>query len=380
MLTEEALEGALERRDAAIRKEFKNVDERFDRFERRIEQRFEKIDQRFEKVDERLGQFYTLLIAQSTNPRAAFSRDKILPIGITSPASPSQLLFPSVEQFPNTVIQFWNLHNPKRVNRLVYLCNFYNIRSDEIVGDYSPGTMLQDSSDSDQEGEASSTSKSQDDLSILRTAAIDHPFKALSCLASRLFLNFETISYNMGTISQIRDKRAEREAKGIKREALSEENSSKNDQRRERHKRLVTDNTINEESRRSETLPDAGRREVTLPLVVGGRPWTDVPDDEPQDPSTPSRKSFVKWASHSDSIEERRFIKDDPLYQSTPAAITTEADSELKRDKPIKGSAKEIKSPSQSSKGSTVPFSQTPAVIKEAAERRKRKEGSGRLK
>lgn len=246
--------------------------------------------------------------------------------------------------------------------------------------------MLEDSSDSDQEGEASSTSSSQDDLSALRSAVISHPSKALSCLATRLFLSFETIEYHMGTITQIRDRRAEQEAKGVKREAISEEDSSKNDRRPERHKRLMMDWTINEESesKHHETTLIAGRREVTLPLVVGGRVWTDVPDDEPRDPSTPSKKSYVKWASHSDQLGERQVITDAPLYRTMPAAAVSDADSESKRDRSKKGSAEEKKSPSLPSKGSTVPFSQkfsqTPAPVKEAAERRKRKEASRQSK
>ena len=156
MLTEEALEATLEvafeRRDDAIRKEFKNVYDRFDRtdaaLEREfknvydrfdhidgrfasvegridvIEKRLEKVDERLEKVDERLMQFFQLSMAQSTNPRAASSRDKILPMGIISPSSPLQLLFPPARYFPNTVIEFWNLQNPKRGKGFYLFCNF----------------------------------------------------------------------------------------------------------------------------------------------------------------------------------------------------------------------------------------------------------------
>ena len=135
MATEELLEAIYERRDNAIRKEFRNVSERFDRTDAAVQHEFEnvylrfdhvdnrlasvenrldRVEDRLDRVDDRLQSFYVLLMAQATNPRAASSRDKILPLGIMSPSPASQLVFPSAQQFPDTVIKFWNLHNPRR--------------------------------------------------------------------------------------------------------------------------------------------------------------------------------------------------------------------------------------------------------------------------
>ncbi|EHY61234.1 hypothetical protein HRR81_000002 [Exophiala dermatitidis] len=413
MSTQQIVEAALDRRDNGIRREFRNVDERLERLEikvdeqsrqvderflkvderfnevderfNKVDERFNKVDERFNKVDERfnkvdeqisqlhdqmnqlhnqMNQFMRLSTAQSTNPRAARARDKVLPVPIFSASSPSQLSFPSPKHFPSNVHQFWDLR--KKVDKLTYLCHFYNITGEEIAGNVSPQSEC---SDTDEEDDDNSSSRSQA-MPRLREMVVDHTMKALSCLAGPLLLDYERISYNMEIITDLKKIGAQREEKGVKRGAASEETSSNSDKLPDRRKRLTTDPPARVAGQGHE---DRAAAHTTKQSLLPEIPWADYVA-EPRDPSTPSEKSHVRWASHSTSPGKRRFLKDCWPYSEAQAVPDPEARSDTRTDMHEKDAIKQgTQHSSVKSDGSTVPFSQTPLAFKLAAERLKQK-------
>lgn len=101
---------------------FRYVDERF----RQLHTRFDAMEKRFDKVDcwhftdmarefsLRSIEAYQASAAIRTNTMAKCPRDRISPIAIINPTSPSNLLFPpAMLHFPDTVIRLWDLQEAK---------------------------------------------------------------------------------------------------------------------------------------------------------------------------------------------------------------------------------------------------------------------------
>ncbi|KEF50781.1 uncharacterized protein A1O9_13167, partial [Exophiala aquamarina CBS 119918] len=333
--------------------------------------RFARVDEQFERVDARFRELTQSFIAQTTNSRAASPRHQILPLGVTDPSSPSELLFPPPSlHFPGTVMHFWDLQEDRNIRKLVALCNFYRITREEIVGDLTNLSVFEDVEDT---SPSSSASSSEEALRVLQKTVMESRQGALSCLANRLHLNFESISYNVGPVLQLREEAARREERGVKRAAGSEKGFARIGGLD--NKRMLRDNTS--ASEHSPTNRHSGNRERDnghAPLTQRVKDYL-VPQEELMWRQSPeSARTKLGYAKDSQLTPERRKIRDPSHYQETaPELESIKSEPNLGRQSK-ENTEKVIRfSPSP---GSTVPFSHTPTPVKEAEERRREKQGS----
>ena len=358
MVTSQELTDALDLRDNGIRKEFRNVYNALEDLKGRMNERFEEVGQRFEEVgqrfedfegrmNERFGDAFRVITAQSTNSRAIKWKDPIHPVGVLeiSPESPPRYRWPLHARFPKKIIEFWSLQSPKRHSRLTYLCAFYGVSSGTIVNDLPPDDILQYTSDSDEDLEppykSSSSSSSSSPAIPLQDAVTAHPQRALSCLATALHLDYDSISHTMEMADHIRRLRAQRETQGVKRTQISEDDPNTMPATRKARK-----------ARSLSKEQEAQIKSFVPPKVVPGMTLSDLVRDV-QEYQEPSPQSYVRWASAS--LPDRPRVRDmsEPLLHIKDPQKSTSftSDRQSKMEKPDSGPS------SQKSRVSTIPLS-----------------------
>jgi hypothetical protein len=206
------------------------------------------------------------------------------------------------------------------------------------------------------DGDSESSSES---LPTLEQAVEANPALALSRLAARLGLDYDSISHNMGIVGHIQAITAQQMRRGAKREQSSEGARPT--------KRAATREPSNLEQRPSQDiLPQ--QSEV---MVIAGVPVkmlvTNV--DEIPAPESPSTAGHVSWANASPGPKIRDMSETaSPLHRAVG-----NRDSITQRPKEVADSPasristspeKMVTKSSQPSKGSTIPFTQTPSVYK----------------
>src|SRR5271155_3935788 len=201
------VDGRFEEQRSYMDDRFQQVDDRFqqvdDRFQQ-VDDRFQQVDDRFQQVDDRFQQVEALMM----NSKAASSWHDIVPIRVLNPHAEKE-----PPNFPNKVVKFWRLQQPRNQHQLVELLRFYAIRASDLT------TPISD----DEEEEEEESDSSLESQSTLEEAVRANPTFALARLAARLGLDYGSISHNMGLYEQIQQVRTQQAAQRTKREQPSEE-------------------------------------------------------------------------------------------------------------------------------------------------------------
>jgi hypothetical protein len=284
---------------------FQQVDDRFqqvdDRFQQ-VDDRFQQVDDRFQQVDDRFLELEVLI----KNSRATSGWHDIFPVRIHNPLAEPGNRYQTPSHFPNKVIKFWRLQRPRHQRYLVELLRFYRIRASDLNA-----AILDDDDDDDNDDDDAGSESSLESQSTLEEAVKANPAFALAHLAARLGLDYSNISHNMGLYEQIQTAKAQQEMQRVKREQPNDEDKD------------VT------------RLIKVQRTGTGIPIEM----LMAHPDSFSYE--SPPAQSFVGWAPRSkgDSL---------PLRASASASSPKKA----------------ISTPSPQSKGSTVPFTHTPSVVK----------------
>lgn len=256
------------------------------------------------------------------------------------------------------------------VHKLVALCAFYGITPEEIVGDVTDLSALEDDEDP---SPSSSGSSSEEALRVLQKTVMENRAGALSHLANRLHLNFESISYNMGPVLQFREKEAQRQERGVKRAGSSEKDFGRSGGLH--HKRMVPDNTLDGGHSHAKLPSDNRGHDNGQARVTGDVTPYLVPLEELMFRESPeSARTRLGYARDSEPTPERRKIQDISPHQKPATQLESVKSqpnlAQQSKDKTVKSMRI---SPSAQS---TVPFSHTPTPIKEAEDRRRKRDGS----
>jgi hypothetical protein len=294
---------------------FQQVDDRFqqvdDRFQQ-VDDRFQQVDDRFQQVDDRFQDLEVLI----KNSRATNGWHDIYPVRVQDPLAEPRNRYQTPPSFPNKVVKFWRLQRPRHQRQLVELLRFYGIRASDI-------TRTFEDDDDDTESESSLESQSQ---STLEEAVKADPALALARLAAPLGLDYYSINHNMGLYEQVRIARAQQEAQRAKREQ-SEEDKKGKDVARPTKKAAISE------------VIQARRSGPGIPLEAL------IADPEPVYESPPVQ-SHVSWAGGTW-----------PKEGSLPSRASASSS---------KKTAIPPSPPSQPLGGSTVSFTHTPSVVKDA--------------
>jgi hypothetical protein len=294
--------------DERFREQRAYVDDRFqqvdDRFQQ-VDDRFQQVDDRFQQADDRFQELEVLI----RNSRATSGWHDIFPVRVQNPLAEPRNRYQTPPYFPSKVVKFWRLQRSRHQHQLIELLRFYSIRASDLTT-----TIFEDGDDTESE----SSSESQ---FTLEEAVKENPAFALARLAARLGLDYGSISHNMGLYEQVQAVKVQQETQRVKREQPIDEDKKDKD---------VAGPT----------------KKTAIPEIKAQRTGTGIPIEELiAHPETfpfesPPVQSHVSWAPRS---------KEDSL----PLRISP-------------SSKKTISTPSPPSKGSTIPFTQTPSVIKAA--------------
>jgi hypothetical protein len=329
--TQRDLDESQEMQDRGIKKEFQTVqiymdnrfelvDERFreqrsymdDRFQQvddrfqQVDDRFQQVDDRFQQVDDRLQELEVLI----KNSRATSGWHDIFPVRVQNPLAEPRNRYQTPPYFPSKVVKFWHLQRPRHQRQLVELLRFYSIRASDLTA-----AIFEDNDDTESESSSESSS-------TLEEAVKENSAFALARLAARLGLDYGSISHNMGLYEQIQAVKVQNETQRAKREQPNDEDKKDKDVTRPSKKTAISE------------------------VVQARRSGIDIPIEElTANPEaffyeSPPVQSHVSWAPRS---------KEDIL------PVRTSTSSSMK-----------AASTSPPSKGSTIPFTQTPFVAKGA--------------
>jgi hypothetical protein len=282
----------------------RDINESQERQDRGIKREFWNIHQ---KLDDRFQELEVLI----RNSRATSSWHDIFPVRVQNLLAEPRNRYQTPPYFPSKVVKFWHLQRPRHQHHLVELLRFYNIRASDLTT-----AILED--DDDTESESSLESQS-----TLEEAIEANPAFALARLAARLGLDYGSISHNMGLYEQVQAVKVQQETQRAKREQSTDEDKKDKDVARPIKKMAIPKGI-----QAQRTGPGVPIEELTA-----------CPEAFPfESPPTPSH---VGWAPQS---------KEDSLPLRAMAS----------------SSKKTASTPSPPSKGSTIPFTPTPSVIKGA--------------
>jgi hypothetical protein len=240
------------------------------------------------------------------NSRATNGWNDIYPVRVQNPLAEPRNSYQTPPRFPSKVVKFWRLQRPRHHRQLVELLRFYSIRASDLT------TAIFEDND-DAESESSLESQSTLEGVTLEEAVKANPAFALARLCEPLGLDYGSISQNMGLYEQIHIAKAQQETQRAKREQSNEEDKKNKDVARPAKKAAIS--------------------EVIQPYRSG----IDIPIEEliacPEAfiYESPQAQSHVSWAPR-------------PKEDSFPSRASA----------------------SSSKKGSTIPFTHTPSVIKGA--------------
>jgi hypothetical protein len=213
------------------------------------------------------------------------------------------------------VVKFWHLQRPRKQPQLIELLRFYHIRASDLT------TAI---FDDDDDAESESSLESQSTVA-LEEAVKANPAFALAHLAARLGLDYGSINHNMGLYEQIQAVKAQQEAQHTKREQPDHDEDKKDKDVTRPTKKAAIPEVIH-----------AQRSGVGIPIeMLTAHPETFLYELSPA-------QSHVSWAPRP------------PKEDSLPLRVSASPLS----------SKKAATTPSPPSKGSTIPFTQTPSVAK----------------
>ena len=304
VVTQRDIDESQELQDRGIKKEFQMMRLYMDK-------RFELVDEHFEEqrsyIDDRFQQVddrFQDLEVLIKNSRASSGWQDIFPVRVQNPLAEPRNRHQTPPNFPNKVVKFWHLQRPRHQHQLVELLRFYSIRASDLTN-----AIFEDNDDTESENSIESQS-------TLEEAVKANPTFALARLAAQLGLDYGSIHHNMGLYEQIQTVKAQQETQRVKREPS------------------------NDEDKKDVTRP-------TKKVAIQARSGTGIPIEElmvhPDSLSfeSPPIQSHVSWAPRS---------KEGSLPSRASAS----------------SSKKTANTPSPPSKGSTIPFTHTPSVVKGA--------------
>jgi hypothetical protein len=302
MATQRDINESQELQDRGIKREFRNIHQKLDEQRSYMNDRFQQVDDRFQELE--------VLIK---NSRATSGWDNIYPVRVQDPLAEPQNRYQTPPHFPSKVVKFWHLQRPRHSRQLIELLRFYSIRASDLTT-----AMFEDNDDADTESESSSESKF-----TLEEAVKANPAFALARLAAKIGLDYSSINHNMGLYEQIQIVKAQQETQRAKREQSDGEDKKGKDIARPLKKAAISE------------VIQAQRSGLSIPIEE----LTACP--EAFSFKSPQAQSHVSWAPR-------------PKGDSLPSRASASS------------SKKTATPPSQPSKGSTIPFTPTPSVIKDS--------------
>jgi hypothetical protein len=330
--TQRDIDESQELQDKGIRREFRNVHQKLDELRQQVDDRFQQVDDRFQQVDDRFQQVddrfqqvddrFQDLEVLIKNSRATSGWHDIFPVRVQNPLAEPRNRYQTPPYFPSKVVKFWRLQRPRHLHQLVELLRFYSIRASDLTT-----AIFEDNGDT--ESESSSESQSTLEGVTLEEAVKANPAFALARLAAPLGLDYSSISHSMGLYEQIQSVRAQQAAQRTKREQSKEKDVERPT------KKTATSQDI---------LPQRSGTGIPIEELAACR--------ETFSYKSPTPLSHVAWAPRpTDAVNS-------PTSRASASS-----------------SKKTATTPSQPSKGSTIPFTHTSSVIKGAGKTTSRATG-----